>query len=82
MHRGNVDLLLGNCGVWDFNPRCPQARRKPEGMLPFARMVGIILATLYFPILTIPGIICVLRVTKHFAGYCESVAGNQSKGAS
>ena len=52
-------------------------KSKPEGMLPFARMVGIILATLYFPILTIPGIICVRRVTKHFAAYCESVA-NQS----
>lgn len=59
---------------------------KPEGMLPFARMVGIILATAYFPILTIPGIIGVRRVTKHFAAHCESVA-NQSaqkpaKGAS
>jgi len=43
-------------------------------MLPYARMVGIVLATAYFPILTIPGIICVRRVTEHFAAYCESVA--------
>ena len=55
-------------------------KTKPAGMLPYARMVGIALATAWFPILTIPGIICVRRVTKHFATYCESVAGNHSKG--
>ena len=46
---------------------------KPEGMLPYARLVGIILATAWFPILTIPGIVCVRRVTKHFAAYCETL---------
>jgi hypothetical protein len=45
---------------------------RPEGMLPYARMVGIILATAWFPILTLPGIICVRRVTRHFVAYCES----------
>jgi hypothetical protein len=46
---------------------------RPEGMLPCARMVGIILATAMFPILTIPGIICVRRATRSFAPYCDSV---------
>ena len=50
---------------------------KPNWMLAYARMVGIILATAWFPILTIPGIICVRRVTKHFAAHCE-FAANQS----
>ena len=48
-------------------------RTKPEGMLSYARMVGIILATAWCPLLTIPGIICVRRVTKHFATHCESM---------
>jgi hypothetical protein len=46
---------------------------KPRGMLRRARLVGIILATAYFPILTVPGIICVRRVTRYLAAYCESV---------
>lgn len=53
--------------------------KKPEGMLPYARLVGIILATAYFPILTIPGIICVQRVTRDFAAYCESLQAGTGK---
>jgi hypothetical protein len=52
---------------------------KPEGMLPYARLVGIILATTWFPILTIPGIICVRRVTKHFAAYREAFQAGTRK---
>ena len=75
-------IMAGYCfhaGV--FGTSLYVARRlltKPDGMLPYDRMVGIVLATMYFPILTIPGIICVQGVTKHFAAHCESVA-NQSK---
>jgi hypothetical protein len=80
---------LAICCVWAavFGASLHVAHRlrtKPEGMLPYARMIGIILATAWFPILTIPGIICVRRVTKHFAAHCESVrsrTGTQSKGA-
>ena len=82
---GSLGIMAGYCvHAVVFGTSIHVARRlttKPDGMLPYARMVGIILATAYFPILTIPGIICVRRVTKHFAAHCESVhsgAGNQS----
>ena len=44
---------------------------RPQGILPFARMVGLILATWWFPILTVPGIICVRRASRHFDAYCS-----------
>jgi hypothetical protein len=45
--------------------------RKPQGILKNARLVAIIFATVWFPILTYPGLLCVRRVTKHFAVYCD-----------
>jgi hypothetical protein len=44
---------------------------RPQGMLPRARLVGIILATAWFPILTVPGLICVRRVTRYLEAYCN-----------
>ncbi len=51
---------------------------RPRGLLGRARLVGIILATAWFPILTIPGIICVRRVTRYHAVYCDSTQHLQS----
>jgi hypothetical protein len=44
----------------------------PEGMLPRARLVGIILAAAWFPLFTLPAIFCVRMVTEQFGVYCES----------
>jgi MFS-type transporter involved in bile tolerance (Atg22 family) len=49
---------------------------KPQGFLPWARMVGLILATWWFPILTVPGIICVRRATRHYAAYCNLISAD------
>jgi len=49
---------------------------RPDGMLAYARIIGIALAVAYFPVLTLPGIICVERVTKHLAAYCESLGAD------
>jgi hypothetical protein len=39
-----------------------------------ARLVGFVMATLYFPILTVPGLYCVCKIDKHFeeSGRLES----------
>ena len=44
----------------------------PEGMLPRARLVGIILAMAWFPLFTLPAIVCVRAVTEHFEVYCQA----------
>lgn len=49
-------------------------KTSPQGVLPRARLVGIIMATWWFPWLTVPGIICVRRVTRQHASWCEIVA--------
>ena len=43
---------------------------KPNGLLPCARIVAIILATAYFPLMTVPGVMCIRRLNKYFAPYC------------
>lgn len=48
--------------------------KKPEGSLRYARIVAIILATAWFPILTVPGIYCVRRVTRYIAAHGINVA--------
>lgn len=45
---------------------------RPEGMLRPARWVGILLGTIWFPILTIPAVLCVRRVTRYYRVYCGS----------
>ena len=52
---------------------------RPRGFLRFARMLGIILATRWFPILTVPGIICVRRATRYFAAYCNLIGVDTDK---
>jgi hypothetical protein len=49
---------------------------RPQGFLPCARMVGLILATWWFPILTVPGIICVRRATRHYTAYCNLISAD------
>lgn len=44
----------------------------PEGMLPRVRLVGIILAMAWFPLFTLPAIVCVRAVTEHFEVYCQA----------
>jgi hypothetical protein len=53
----------------------------PHGLLPLARLVGIILATVWCPILTVPAVICVHRVTKYFAAYCNVVQTDRHRAA-
>ena len=45
---------------------------RPKGIYRFARLVGIVLATLWFPWLTIPGAICVWNLGRHFAAYAAT----------
>ena len=47
-------------------------RTNPEGMLPWARLVGIIMAMMWFPIFGWPAIFCVRAITEHFDVYCRS----------
>ncbi len=76
---GEEVMGLCNC-MLSLTPSCFSiyvARRlttRPQGMLSHARLAGIILATVWFPILTVPAIICVRRVTRHHAIYCESMS--------
>jgi hypothetical protein len=46
----------------------------PQGLLPRARLVGIIMAIWWCPVFTVPGIICVRRVTRHHTAWCVLVA--------
>jgi hypothetical protein len=43
---------------------------RPQGALPTARLVGIILAIAWFPVLTVPALLCVRRTTRYFDAYC------------
>ncbi len=43
---------------------------RPKGLLPFARIVAITLATAYFPLMTVPGLMCLRRLNKYFAPFC------------
>ncbi len=75
-------LLVGVVQLAAFTSSIHVARRlatRPEGMLRRARLVGIILATLWFPILTVPGIICVRRVTRYFDAYCDTIEADTEK---
>ena len=49
-------------------------KTSPQGLLPRARLVGIIMATWWFPWLTVPGIICVRRITRRHTDWCDIVA--------
>ena len=51
---------------------------KPKGMLPYARLVAIVLATAFFPFLTVPCLICIRNLGRHFAFYCESMRRDAS----
>lgn len=55
---------------------------RPQGVLRRARLVGIILATAWFPILTVPGLICVRRVTRLFAVYANLVSADANSTSS
>jgi len=52
-------------------------RTRPQGNLPYARSIALILATGFFPYLTWPGMICFRRATRHFPRYCELIAADQ-----
>lgn len=67
-------LVFCTAAIAAFAASVHVARRlaaRPQGVLPRARLVGIVLATAWFPILTVPGLICVRRATRHFAAYCN-----------
>ncbi|MHB1036290.1 MAG: hypothetical protein ACYC35_17600 [Pirellulales bacterium] len=52
---------------------------RPKGILRLARLVGIVLATVWFPILTIPAVICVRRTTRHFDAYCRLMSADTDR---
>jgi len=77
-------LVFSTMVVSPFVASIYVARRlaaRPQGMLPRARLVGIILATAWFPILTVPGLICVRRATRYREAYCNLMKTDRDRAA-
>jgi hypothetical protein len=46
----------------------------PKGMLSFSKWVGLIMATAWFPFMTVPALMCRRRLNRYYASYCDSLA--------